>query len=83
MFIVRGRGKGPSKHQGWQSNDSHEARRNGSAQLSSWDWFKLLESDTGQFILGILKSSTILEKKKKKKKLTDDNETKSYVYNKT
>lgn len=49
------------KHQGWQNNNPCEARRkSGWTWLNSQCWFKLLESDAGQFILGVLKHSTIL-----------------------
>lgn len=34
-------------------------RKSDSVQLSSWGWFKLLESDAGQFILGVFRDSTV------------------------
>jgi hypothetical protein len=53
-------------YQSWLSNNPCEARRkSSSAWVSNWCWFKLLESDTRQFIVGIFKYSTIVQKKKK------------------
>lgn len=50
-------------YQDQQIDDLHKVRRkSGLPQLSSQCWFKQLKSDTGQFILGIFKQRTILEK---------------------